>query len=315
MIPGLAEVNTWRDRLVATLEPLVVLVGNRALLAGVPGATAPGFLATFLRGAHPAGPDGPAISEAELAALLAAARPADTGEAEVRAAAARWNRTQEYERRGIRRQDQVPAGESPDFLDRDPLARVVSAAVAALEASRADGFADPGLGLAAAVERMKRELSAGSGGGVCARVRVRLDQDVVQARQGFRATLELVNDSGAALEDVQVELEFTDATGAVSSPRFALLPPELANLGAVDGTGRVNAAATGTAAWTIIPGPEAAPGRDRAVHFVSGVLQYRQGEVVVRQVLAPVPISVLPIPQLVLQYFHERDVRADDPFT
>lgn len=312
----MAGVDEQGARIRAIVEPLILLVGNRALLLPPAGAGTESFLQAFLAVGSAGSEGGSVITPGELDRLIGARRPANTSADDVRRSAERWNRTQDYYPRGIRTVAQVPAGSSTDFIDRDLLARLLGEARAAIVANEVAGFLEPMAGVISALDRLKAEIQKGSGGdSICARVRLRLEQDVVQARQGFRASLDLVNNSDAVLEGVKVELTLVDELGNPSDSRFGVLPPEVSNIGAVDGTGRVNSSATGSARWMLIPGPDAAPTEAPVRYFVGGIIEYRQGDVTVRMPIARVPITVLPIPQLVLQYFHERDVRSDDPFT
>ena len=99
-----------------------------------------------------------------------------------------------------------------------------------------------------------------SSGGLCATVRLQLDQEAVLTRNAFNATLELSNnDPAAPIENVEVLLSITDADGANVDERFGIRSPNLTNLSAVDGTGRLPAAATGSASWILIPTRDAAP--------------------------------------------------------
>jgi len=158
-------------------------------------------------------------------------------------------------------------------------------------------------------------LAPKDAGGICADVRLRLDQDLVLTRSAFNATLELINnDPVNPLNNVQVQVNVLDANGAVVNDRFTILTNGLSNLSATDGTGIVTPSTTGTAAWLILPAPEAAPDQPTA-YSVGGYLSYQQGGTMLVVPFQPVPITVYPDPQLHVKYFHQRDVFSDDPFT
>ncbi len=150
--------------------------------------------------------------------------------------------------------------------------------------------------------------------GVCAKVRLQLDQEAVLARDAFRARLEIDNDSGAILENLGVEIEIKNAAGQVVSNLFVLRAPELNGLGAVDGTGTLPSPANANATWILLPTVDAAPDGPLS-YFVGGTLRFTQEGSVVRLPLLGAPITVHPLPQLKVDYFHQRDVYADDPFT
>jgi hypothetical protein len=82
----------------------------------------------------------------------------------------------------------------------------------------------------------------------------------------------------------------------------------------VGGTGVVPPGVTGTATWMLVPTVDTAP-TNATVHYISGTLRYTQDGILITVPLTAVPITVHPIPQLSLQYFLERDVYGDDPFT
>ncbi|KAB2655444.1 MAG: hypothetical protein DVB31_16275, partial [Verrucomicrobia bacterium] len=316
VVPGLDGIRTQIDRLSAILGPYGFILGDPAFLARGQGAKAQAFLDAFLAAQTPESDGGLVLTQTEIATLLAGTRPDGVTDAMVLRFAARWNRTLDYAGRGIFRTTDVPPGQSTDFLALDLLLPIAKAAAEALAANEADGFLEPMDAVRAATDRLRATLaSAAAGGSVCAHVRIRLDQDVVQARQGFKASLEIDNGGTAPLENLRVELVLLDASGAAATARFAVLPPELAAITAVDGTGVLPAGAIGKANWLIVPGVGAAPTPEAERYAVGGTLAYTQAGVHVTIPLAPVSIRVLPVPRLTLQYFHERDVLSDDPFT
>jgi len=151
--------------------------------------------------------------------------------------------------------------------------------------------------------------------GVCARVKLRLTQDLVMTRSAFLGTLELDNaDEYIGLEGISVSLAFEDASGNNADDLFAVREPKLSVITAVDGTGQLGPNMTGYAEYIIVPTREAAP--DAPTKFsVGGTLRYvEQGNEVVLP-LFPAVITVYPDPVLVLNYFWEREVFSDDPFT
>ncbi len=159
------------------------------------------------------------------------------------------------------------------------------------------------------------EFRPASGGQVCARVRLRIDQDLVMTRQAFDATLELINrDPVTPLDHVAVQVQVFDANGHDVSELFGQRPPAVFGLGAVDGTGHVAPDSTGRASFILVPTRDAAP-QQPTVYFVGGTLAYHLGDLTIEIPLTPAPITVYPDPRLKIQYFHQRDVLADDPFT
>ncbi|MCA9262275.1 MAG: hypothetical protein KDA60_00440 [Planctomycetales bacterium] len=156
---------------------------------------------------------------------------------------------------------------------------------------------------------------AGSSDGLCAQVAVQIDQTAVQTRDAFEATLQIVNNTASSpLEALDVDLLVFDADGAVVNERFGIRAPDLSGVGDVDGSGAIAAGGVANASWIIIPSHEAAPDGPTE-YFVGGIMAYRQNGFDIAIDLTPVSINVLPTPQLHLDYFQERDVYSDDPFT
>ncbi len=151
--------------------------------------------------------------------------------------------------------------------------------------------------------------------GVCARVRIKISQEVALTRTAFRATLEVNNlPENVALEQVLVALDITDLEDRDARDRFGIRPPELTGISDVNGTGTIQPGSTARAVWTIIPNREAAPDQPTD-YFIGGLLEYRQGDAQVSIPLFPARITVRPDPLLYLDYFLVRDVYSDDPFT
>ncbi|MEL7336017.1 MAG: hypothetical protein AAFN70_07430, partial [Planctomycetota bacterium] len=153
-----------------------------------------------------------------------------------------------------------------------------------------------------------------SGAGVCAPVRLRIEQDFVQTRQGFDATLTMDNGSPTDLTTVYVQIDIRDLDGNPATDAFVVRPPRIAGFSAVDGGGVLEAGLSGTSTWTILPTRDAA--RSLATEYlVGGQIQYRDSGHQVTIDLTPASIFVDPQPELQLTYFHARDVIGDDPNT
>jgi hypothetical protein len=143
---------------------------------------------------------------------------------------------------------------------------------------------------------------------------LQLQQSAVMSRSGFEASLRLVNGSGSPLTALSVTLNIRDAGRQPAGDRFGVRGPELIGLSAVDGSGVLVAGATGSAAWTLIPATNAAP-NGAAGYTIGGEVVYVQDGQLLRFPLFAVPITVLPDPRLEVDYFWEKIVYSDDPFT
>lgn len=156
---------------------------------------------------------------------------------------------------------------------------------------------------------------AADGDGICAQVRLRLTQDVALTRAGFRAVLGIDNQlTNTPLTQVAFELHFFDAAGARVDDRFGIRPPSLVGLTDLNGSGTLAPGSSGTAEFTIVPSATAAPDGPTP-YSVGGELRYFDGTRSINIPLAPTPLSVLPQPELSFDYYHQRDVFSDDPFT
>jgi hypothetical protein len=158
--------------------------------------------------------------------------------------------------------------------------------------------------------------AAQSGGeGICAQVRLRLDQDLILTRNAFKANLELDNnDPAASLQNISIQVNILDANGQVVNDKFEVRTNTLEAITAVDGTGMLAPSSVGNASFILVPTHDAAP-ESPTLYSVGGFLMYDQGEQHLVIPFQPVPITVYPDPRLNVKYFHQRDVLGDDPFT
>lgn len=226
----------------------------------------------------------------------------------------RFNRTFDYARRGILAEAHVPAGESLDFIPWNKAQEAAIAVMVAYEQSRIEGFADPGTELLTRYNAVQSKLLDGQGG-VCAQVKIRIDQEAVMTRSAFRANLELANNRpNSDLTQVGFDLRIQDAEGNNADDRFNIQVSKLTGLSAVDGTGEVPSLSSGAAQWTLIPRDTAAPIAD-TVYTIGGTISYSQSGTLFTVPVAPVRITVRPDAALHLKYFHQRDVFGDDPHT
>jgi hypothetical protein len=151
--------------------------------------------------------------------------------------------------------------------------------------------------------------------GICARVRIQLSQDVVIARNAFRATLEITNaPQNVPLENLTVTLNITDGNNQTANGVFGINPPELSGVSDVNGDGVIQPGTTATASWLLVPTRDAAPDGP-VMYYVGGEFSYTQAGSTITMPLLPAPILVKPDPLLVLDYFWVKDVYSDDPFT
>jgi len=254
---------------------------------------------------------GQRIAEGEMLQLMTAPLPGGMAAEMVEAVLLRWNRSIDYWSAGIRSVSDVPSGQNSDFIEWTPLELAYTSFAAGHRLAVRSGYRDV---FDAVVTITREQAELGEAGGVCARVKIRLEQEAVIARDGFRATLELVNDGLARLENVGVDVVIRSEDGQVVNELFGVRFEEATVLSAVDGNGILPGNSTGTAKWLLIPSVDSAP-TGPTQYRVGGTLKYRLEGNDVEIAFAEVPITVLPIPRLALKYFHQRDVYSDDPFT
>ncbi len=156
--------------------------------------------------------------------------------------------------------------------------------------------------------------TAGGHPGVCARVRLELSQDITMTRAAFRGTLQLENGGATDLTGIQLAIDFRDANGQPATDRFAVRGPTLTGITSIDGQGRLPAGLNGVADFLFIPTLDAAPSAP-AAYQIGGTLRFTMDGQALTVPLLPGQITVLPDARLELEYFQQRDVFSDDPFT
>ncbi|WP_254064188.1 S8 family serine peptidase, partial [Microcystis aeruginosa] len=158
--------------------------------------------------------------------------------------------------------------------------------------------------------------------GVCAQVRISIDQEAVMTRSAFLGTLEIDNGNSTNLTNLSVTLQITDQNGNIVNNLFGITNPILKNITAVDGTGILTGddpntsqnEGLGSAEWTFIPTNLAAP-QTATTYNIGGTLSYTENGQVINVPLLSTGITVLPQAELYLDYFQSRNVYGDDPFT
>lgn len=151
--------------------------------------------------------------------------------------------------------------------------------------------------------------------GVCARVRIRISQDVAITRTAFRATLEIDNAvENVPIENVAVAIDIRNENQEESNDLFAIRDPELTGISDMSGNGALEPGSSAKAVWIIIPTRDAAPDKPEQ-YYVGGTLSYIESDTEINMPLFPAAITVKPDPLLTLNYFLVRNVYSDDPFT
>ncbi len=292
----------------AVIDFQVVSLGDEAWREFLDHEHMAAFITLFREAIAEDGENSSRITSAERADVLATDLAAVTGQPLVVELLDRWERSLDYYATGIFNTDDLPAGFDPDFLAYDTYLDAASRVLAAYDAAEADGFGDPLEAFIAAKDELFRFLS--SGDGVCARVRLQIEQEAVMTRDAFAASLDIINNDTAPLNSINVSLKVTDADGIDSTNLFGVVGPDITGVNGDSIAGET----TGMWRWTLIPSQDAAPNQVTE-YFVEGIMSYVQAGLTVNVPLTAQQISVYPNPNLFLKYFHERNVYADDPFT
>ena len=222
----------------------------------------------------------------------------------------RWNRTSEYYNIGIFNSEDVPEGQSTDFIDLSTWEQLFSTAQETVDPSDSTDSVDEALEY---LSELQEALD--NDGGVCAKVRIAIDQEATMTRSAFLGELVIENTSDTiTLEDITVNLEVLDADGNIVNQLFGIDAPILENITAVDGSGTLGTNSTGSAEWTFIPTNLAAP-EEPTEYSIGGSFSYEQDGQLVTVPLASTPITVYPQAELYVDYFQQRNVYGDDPFT
>ena len=156
---------------------------------------------------------------------------------------------------------------------------------------------------------------------VCSSVSMQLSQRMTMTRQAIEGTLKVYNGNDSIpMRDVRLMITVTDEDGRLAtSHEFEIHAESLTGFEGeleLGSAWTLDAQETGVATVKIIPTKYAAPTEEK-VYYFGGSLSYIDpftGLVVTRD-FYPQSLTVRPTPDLELDYFLQRDVLGDDPFT
>ena len=232
-------------------------------------------------------------------------RPTGISEVQYETFISRWNNT---------RNNQYTGDQRIDFAFINQLLALQKEATAYAESL---GYSSVGEMFEKEYVIYEKEASDNSGS-VCATITLKFSQTMTMTRQAFRGTLTVFNGhESEPMKDVELNLVVTDENEVLAtSHEFQITTEKLEKLSAIDGSGLLAAKETGIATILFIPTKYAAPETPQEYSF-GGTLSYTDpftGTRVSRD-LYPVTLTVKPSPDLVLNYFMQRDVMGDDPLT
>src|SRR5262249_44488836 len=139
-----------------------------------------------------------------------------------------------------------------------------------------------------------------------AKVRLQISQSATLTRSAFAGLLDISNHSGSPLQNVHVDLTFTDANGNDATSAFFVAAPELTGFsgdGQIDvasGQGPEIAGGNGSVHWVFIPTVGAAPNVP-TVYNIGGSFSYDDSEGHhITMPMFPATITVFPDAHFVL---------------
>ena len=162
--------------------------------------------------------------------------------------------------------------------------------------------------------------------GLCAQVKMVIQQQLAIERVGFLATLQITdNDPNNPITGFAANLTFANpllsSNGLPndSSSLFFVQPPTLKNISDAAGNGIIGPGQTATISWFIIPVVTAGGTNATGIHYDVGASLSGQinGTAIPAAALLVIPatITVEPDAQLQITYFQPRDVIGMDPYT
>lgn len=176
------------------------------------------------------------------------------------------------------------------------------------------------------VSSLKSADAARQFAGLCAVVKIEIQQQMTLERIGFLATLRITNNEvDASITDFSASLSFrqkpTEANQDYqeASELFFVQPPTLEGIDDINGTGVIGPGETATIKWFIIPKTNAGGTTPDGVDYQVGaeLAGKLYGKEIPHEMMLVLPdtITVFPEAQLEITYFQPRDVDADNPFT
>ncbi|MFM5943168.1 MAG: hypothetical protein ACKO9G_07275, partial [Dolichospermum sp.] len=165
--------------------------------------------------------------------------------------------------------------------------------------TNAEGYVD----IIDAITQKSQELEKAldGSGGVCAKVKIQIDQEAVMTRAAFLGNLEIENCNPTNLTNLAVILQIKDQNGNIVNDKFGITAPILSNITAVDGTGILTGdnpntpqkEGIGSAKWTFIPTNLAAP-EIPTQYNIGGTLSYLESGKTITVPLISIPVTVYP---------------------
>src|SRR5262249_8596547 len=124
----------------------------------------------------------------------------------------------------------------------------------------------------------------------------------------------ITNGDTVPLEMVDVALEISTLDNLPADDLWFVPAPVLTGISDIQGGGVITPGMSAKIVWTLLPTHDAAP-TAATLYRIGGHFSYVTNGVPVSVPVLPETVTVKPDPSLVVQYFWQRDVFSDDPFT
>ena len=306
----------WFQRMMTILDAYFYVYGDYGWILKGDGDAVVSVLTSYHDAITPESDGSTRITDQEQQTLLSVAAAHYIAAENVTHIIERWNRTFDYWSQGIFETADVPSDQSTDFIDAAVWLSKCEAAEAVQQEAVTAGYEDVAEAFNAAGAALSTAVSAvPSTNGICATVKLQIDQQAVITRDAFEATLEFDNNTNEVVQNVDVDILITDSDGRDVTSLFGIHDPTLDGFYGENATlGHVGGQNTGTAKWLMVPTTDCSISGP-TTYYVGGTLSYYDHGLLVRRSLTAVPIVVYPQPELALDYFMQRNVYGDDPWT
>ena len=150
--------------------------------------------------------------------------------------------------------------------------------------------------------------------GVCAVVRIQIEQELAVTREAFLAKLEIENKENLPLEQMELEIIIVDSTnGNIATSLFSISNETLSGSLVRDGSKWILASGmSGQVEWLIVPYSEAAPHSEK-IYDMNQNLALCARLHVVENITIPLLPTLITVkdPSLIVHYFWEKKVIAE----
>ena len=263
-----------------------------------------------------------ALSEADISQLISMHLGTLLGKDVIMAACEFWNRTVEYNSRGIYSTESLGKDDDPNFLSLEKLIELESYLENLERDAKSAGYAS----LSDFLEGQRQLISdqiVNESDSVCATVKLNFKQTATMSREAFDGYFSMTNgDMLQGVENVRLKVYVVDSNGVDVTEHFRITYEVLngfAGMSGEDGAmvgGSLAAGESGEIAIQYIPDATVAADGSAEYQFGATLHFSNVGDEAVREIgISPVPLTVNPSPSLTLHYFLTEDVYSDDPFT